>query len=117
SASDPLTRAKGRLMEETQDFTTEFDTHILGLKYELISLLTEDGFGWFSDYTDVDCCLTESTISLRLLSDHRAIVPTLKKFCRQHGFSVGCFDRMAGRVTLVRSRKQKASVGRNPRND
>ncbi len=104
-------------MDETQDFSTEFDTQILGLKYELISLLTNDGFGWFTDYTDVDCCLTESTISLRLLGDHRSIVPSLKKFCRQRNFTVGCFDRTAGRITLVRVKKQARGVGRNPQND
>lgn len=89
-------------MEETKSFSTEFDTDILGLKYELIQMLTDMGLGWFSDYTDVDCCLTESTLSLRLLTDHREVLPTIKRFCRRHRFQIGCYDRETGRMTLLR---------------
>lgn len=88
--------------ENTTQFSCEFDTAILGLKYELIAMMTESGLGWFSDYTDVDCCLTESTLSLRVLTDHRNVIPTIKKFCRRHRFQIGCFDRETGRLTLLR---------------
>jgi hypothetical protein len=88
--------------DATKTFSTEFDTDILGLKFELISLLTDAGLGWFVDYTDVDCCLTESTLSLRVLTDHRKVSPSIKTFCRRHSFQIGCFDRETGRLTLLR---------------
>ena len=100
----------GVMMEETKQFSSEFDTDILGLKYELISMLTDVGLGWFSDYTDVDCCLTESTLSLRVLTDHRRVIPTIKKFCRRHRFQIGCFDRETGRLTLLRIKQGRTKA-------
>ncbi len=79
----------------------QFNTAMLGLKYELINHLTESGLGWFSDYTDVDCCLTESTLSFRLLRHHAIFKRPVQQFCRRNKMQIGCFDRDTGRMTLM----------------
>jgi hypothetical protein len=96
-------------MEEGVILPFEFDTEVLGLKFELVGILSEMGFGWFSDFTDVECGLTDSSISLRLLCAYDLISPGLEKFCAQYAFTPGWFDEYTGRVTLFRVKGSKSA--------
>jgi hypothetical protein len=96
-------------MEEGAILPFEFDTEVLGLKCELVGMLSEMGFGWFADFTDVECGLTDSSISLRLLCAYDAISPALDKFCSNYAFTPGWFDEYTGRVTLFRVKGGKSA--------
>ncbi|MCI0339587.1 MAG: hypothetical protein L0216_00315 [Planctomycetales bacterium] len=92
----------------SEERETRFDTEIFGLKYDLISHLTEEGFGWFVDYTDVECCLAESELKLTLLCPFEQIRPALRRFCRRTDFALGNYDPNMGYVYLVRNRNREA---------
>lgn len=48
----------------------DFDTELLGLKYELVDFLSDRDFCYFSDFTDVDVCMSEHEIKVTILTEY-----------------------------------------------
>lgn len=80
-----------------------FDTDMLGIKMELISYLAEQGFGWFSDFGDVDCCMTESSVTVDYKDQN--IVKAVAAFAKANKLKVILHDVERGRITIGKKKK------------
>jgi len=77
-----------------------FDTAILAVKMELINFLGEKGFGWFADFADVDCCMTESSVTINYKDKN--IPKAVAEFAKTHKMFVAMHDTSLGRITIER---------------
>lgn len=75
-----------------------FDTEMLSIKMELINYLAEQGFGWFADFTDVDCCMTESTLSVDYKD--KDVIKHVLDFAKNNKMKVIFYDKERGRITI-----------------
>lgn len=80
----------------------ELDAEVLGLKYELIQALSDAGFAWFKDFTDVEADMSNAELKVVISCCITCIEPTLKKFANKHHFARSFFASDRGAYYLKR---------------
>jgi hypothetical protein len=65
----------------------QIDTELLGLKYELIEWLSERGYEWFTDFTDVEIDMGNAEILVHTRGDSMPLAQECAKWCIANGFT------------------------------
>lgn len=66
----------------------DFDSELIGVKYELIDWLTDKEVLWFQDYTNIEADITNSELRVYISCEITKIVPPLRKWGIANKFRV-----------------------------
>ena len=80
----------------------QFDTALLGLKYDLIDFLGQHDILWFEDFDDVDVDISNGELKVYLRCDWAKVADAIQAFASQNNFPRVTFSPEKGAVTLKR---------------